>query len=340
MLPRTGLAPLLASLNIPGEIELPDGSVHSAGNGQPSYRIIFGSEKALQAPITELNIAEAFVKGNIDIDGDMGVLFDIQFVYVRTATKMNAKAIDEHYSRGDDFYLTFIDNRYRFYSHGLFQNPDETLEDAPEHKIESMFNGIGLKKGMRLLDIGGGWGGVTQYCGTRGVHVTTLTLAKYSQKFNSCLIEDRNLPGEVILEDFLHHEPSEPYDHAVIYGVIEHLPDYRRFARSYAVSSFTRDYIWRGTHTCMTVQDVLGELLYHGFGIVEVVRETHDYELTMLEWAKRLEVAKEEIIARRGEVTYRSNRFQAYHLIAERTSSTGPRPSLVRMVKHFIGNVR
>lgn len=74
MLPRTGLAPLLASLDLPGEIQLPDGTIHSIGSGRPTYRIVFRSKEALQTPMTELCIAEAFVKGDIDIEGDMGVL--------------------------------------------------------------------------------------------------------------------------------------------------------------------------------------------------------------------------------------------------------------------------
>lgn len=74
MLFRTGLAPLLISLDLPGEIQLPGGTVHSIGNGQPSYRIVFRSQKALRTPMTELSIAEAFVKGEIDVEGDIGVL--------------------------------------------------------------------------------------------------------------------------------------------------------------------------------------------------------------------------------------------------------------------------
>ena len=55
----------------------------------------------------------------------------------------------------------------------------------------------------------------------------------------------------------------------------------------------------------MTLQDVTAELFYHGFEILEVRRETKDYELTMLEWAKRLDATKDEIVARWGDVTYR-----------------------------------
>lgn len=110
-----------------------------------------------------------------------------------------------------------------------------------------------------------------------------------------------------------------------------------------------------GTHSFMTVQDVMAEFLYHGFEVIEVVRETKDYELTMLEWAKRLDAAKDEVIAGWGGETYRifrllllgggthafkafkANTLQAYHLVAEKTVSPGPRPSTYRRIVQFLG---
>lgn len=320
VLPRTGLPALLASLDIPGEIQLPDGSIVSISTGEPIYKAIFHSDRALRTPMTELGVGQAYVAGDIEIEGDFMSLLDarsklkakvpwrqkVQFLrdYFRTATSMNAKAVGDHYTRGDDLYLTFIDKRFRFYSQGLFQRQDESIEEASEHKLETMFKALDLKPGMRLLDIGGGWGGVTQYCGARGVEVTSLTLTADSARFIERVITENSLPGQVFRQDFLLHKPDELYDHIVIYGVIEHLPDYREFARrvwdllkpggrmyldgsaavtKYAVSSWTRKYIWGGTHTYMTVQDVMAELLYHGFEVKEVVNETKDYELMMLE---------------------------------------------------------
>lgn len=353
--------------------------------------MIFRSERALRTPMTELGVGRAYVSGDIQTEGDFGALFDarqklqekvplrqkLQFLYdyFRTATTMNATAVGEHYGRGDELYLKFIDKRFRFYSQGLFKHPDDSIEQASEHKLETMFKSLDLKPGARLLDLGGGWGGVTQYCGARGVHVTTLTLTADSARFIQRLISDNNLLGQVFVQDFLDHKPDEPYDHIVTFGVIEHLLDYRRLASrvydvlkpggriyldgsaavtKFAVSSWTRDYVWGGTHTFMTVQDVMAEFLYYGFEVVEVVRETKDYELTMLEWAKRFDLAKDEIIAGWGEDTYRvfrvfswggthafrTNSLQAYHIVAEKTGSLGPRPSTYRRVVQFLGNLR
>lgn len=131
---------------------------------------------------------------------------------------------------------------------------------------------------MRVLDIGGGWGGVTQYCGTRDIHVTALNMMEDSYELISCLIRESNLPGKVFLRDFLNYTLTDSYDHAVMFGVIEHISNYREFSsrvweilkpggrlyldgsaavKKYAVSTFTREYIWTGTHTYMTVKMLL-----------------------------------------------------------------------------------
>lgn len=388
-LPQTGLPAILAELDIPGEVQLPDDTVVPFGFGEPKVRVTFRSEQALYTPTTELAVGRAYVQGDIDVEGDLGLLLSarqtlkdqmplrqrIRFLYdfVRTATT-NAKAVNEYYGRGDDLYLTFLDKRFRFSSQGLFQRPDETIEEASEHKLESIFASLDLQPGMRVLDIGGGWGAVTQYCGARAVHVTTLTRTEDSARYIRGIIAKNDLPGEVFVQDFFDHKPEEPYDCVVACGVIEHIPNYRQFTahvwdvlkpggriyldgsaalEKFALSSFSREYIWHGTSTFMTLQDVTAELLCHGFEIHSVARETRDYGLTMLEWARRLEAAKDDIVAGWGEETYRifrlflcggahafeTNRLQAYHLVAERTPEPGPRPSTARRVIGFLGNL-
>jgi cyclopropane-fatty-acyl-phospholipid synthase len=335
-------------------------------------------------------IGEAYLAGEIQVEGDLGALFNarsslkegvplrqkLQFIYdyVRSVTSMNVKSINAHYGLGDDFYLTFLDKKCRWYSQALFTSPSDTLEQAAENKCKVMWKALDLKAGMKILDIGGGWGAVTEYCAARGVHVTTLTLAADQACYVQRIIEDGKLPGQVFLQDFLEHKPAGLYDHVITLG-LEHIPNYRRFARrmwdmikpggrmyldgsaaveKFAVSAFTREYIWRGTHTFMTLQDVLAEFLYHGFEVLEVTNERKDYELTMLEWAKRLDGAKEFFVAGWGEECYRVHRLylwggmhsfktgslQAYHFVAQKTESLGPRPSIPKRIQQFLGNLR
>lgn len=375
---------LLRYASVPCEVVLPSGETLHYGDTTPAFRVIINNEKAFRRGLDELEISRAYVDGDFDVDMDMGAAMDIRTQLtdrppigllakfwlarlMRPMTRENRFAIESHYSLGDDFYLTFIDRRWRFYSHGIFKLESETIEDASEHKLERMFESLGLKPGMRLLDIGAGWGGVEEYCGQRGVQVTGLTIAPDSHRFVSRLIEDRNLPAEVRLEDFLTHRPTEPYDAIVIYGVIEHIPNYRQFMQrvweclkpggrlyvdasasreKYAVSAFSRKYIWPGTHTFLCLQDFVREVLYQGMDLIEVKNESRDYGETMRQWAERFDAARDKIVERWGERTYRAFRLylwggsrafahdyiQAYSLVAERRVDAGPQPGVMRRV--------
>jgi len=374
------------------ELVTPDGRTLALGDRSPEFRVVFKDERATRAPLNELAIASAYLRGEIDLEGDMMALFDIrdrlrdgvapaqvlryvtEFLF-RSPQKVNSRAVDFHYTYGDDFFLTFIDKRYRFYSQCLFHTDDETLEEAAEHKLESMWSALELRPGMRVLDIGGGWGGVTEYCGARGVHVTSLTLSEDSANFIRRLISEKGIPGEVFLEDMLDHRPSRPYDHAVIYGVIEHIPNYRLFCNrlwdilepggrlyldasaaktKYSCSSFMKTFVYQGAHSFLAVQDIVQELLFHGFKVLEVRQETHDYELTLRHWAERLDAHRDEIVARWGEPLYRAfrlylwggchslktDRVQAYHVVAERHADPGPRPGNLKRMGHFLLSLR
>ena len=371
------------------EIEFPSGETRRFGPGEPRFRLVFHSTRVLKRSFDELSLGQAYVNGEFDIHGDMMSLLDLrahlkdkvvlpilakfwfQFIF-RSPTWINRKSIPAHYHFSDDFFLSFIDKKYRIYSHCLFHSDNESLEQAVEHKFETMYEELELEPGMRLLDIGCGWGGVMEYCGSRGVHVTGVTLAENSYNYCTNLIRTNNFNScEIYLEDFLNHRPKKPYDAIVIYGVIEHIPYYRRFfervwdclrpggllyldasasMEKYDVSDFARRYIWHGTHAFMCLQDLIQELLFHGLELVRVNQETHDYVLTMSHWAKRFEANQEEIIERWGEQVYRafrlylwggchdmrSNNLQAYHLVARRRNDPGPRPGLMRRVKHMI----
>ncbi len=369
-------------------IDLASGERLRFGSGEPQFTITFHTDKPLHGPMTELALGEAYMRGDFDIDGDMFAMQEVRsmlaprgnlaitmgFVwqlFAMPATWVNKRAIDQHYALGDDFYLTLVDDRYRFYSHCLFARDDETLEEAAEHKLESMWRGLQLKPGMRLLDIGAGWGPVHQYCGPRGVSVTSLTIAQDSYNYITALDQRLGIDNCVVkIEDFLVHEPDEPYDGIVIYGVIEHIPNYRRFCaqvyrclkpggrlyldgsaaiEKYWTSDFTRRHIWPGAHSFLCLQDLIQEALYHGLDIVEVKNETHDYDLTMRHWAERFDAKRDFIVARWGESTYRLWRLylwtgaygfhvdalQAYHVVAQKRLDEGPRPSFWQRTAQF-----
>jgi cyclopropane fatty-acyl-phospholipid synthase-like methyltransferase len=387
----TDLGDALRRLGTPCRLILPDGRAVSFGDGAPAFAIELKSDLALSERPTAFSLARAYVGGLIDATGDLMALLDLRDVLpngipagqvarlardvLLPATIANARAIDDHYSFGDDFYLTFLDRDWHFYSQCLFEHEDETLEQAALHKLERMWAALGLEPGMRLLDVGGGWGGLAAYCGERGVHVTSLTLTEGSAAYIRERTRGAAVPAQVVVEDVLDHFPSHPYDHVVIFGVIEHIPNYRRLCErlwaalvphgrlyvdasatkeKYAASAFTREYTWRGPHSCLVLQDFVQELLFHGFEVIGVRQETRDYELTMRHWAERFDDPRAAVAERFGVELYRAfrlflwggahgfarNRLQAYSVVAERRADAGPRPGSLRRLGHFLGSLR
>ena len=391
---RTGgrLRRLIDGAGVACEVQLPSGEVLRSGDGPPRFRAVFHSDRVLRQSFDELALGRAYVEGELDLEGDLWSVFELRGklqdrarmgpllrflvnLFLIAPTRLNKRSIDFHYTFGDDFYHSFIDNRYHFYSHGIFHADTESLEESSEHKLETMFAGLRLEPGMRLLDIGGGWGGVTRYCGSRGIHVTSLTLAQDSHRYISNILDTTGLPGEVHFQDFLEHRPERPYDAIVIYGVIEHIPNYRQFCErvweclapggriymdasaskeKYLMSAFTRKYIWHGTHTFLCLPDVVQEFLLNGFEVEEVKNESRDYELTMRHWAERFDAARDFIVEKWGERVYRAfriylwggchafhvDRLQAYHLVARRGQEPGPRPGMARRVRNFVNGLR
>lgn len=382
-----GFASVLERSGVACEIELPGGRRVRVGSGVPRFRVVVHSKAALRR-LDELSLSQAYIDGLLDLEGDILGVMDLRKVLEdrlgasTTArlfwellflpwTLINRRATQHHYTLGDDFYLCFTDRQYHFYSHGIFHDDNETLEQASEHKLEQMFEGLQLRPGLRLLDIGGGWGAVIKYCAPRGVDVTSLTIVEDSYKFIETQTRELGLNGRVLLEDFLTHNPAEPYDAIVIYGVIEHIPTYRKFAEQvwkclkpggrlyldasatrekWEASAFTRHFTWRGAHSFLCLQDLIQELLFAGFDIVRVKEETRDYGLTMRHWAERFDAQHSMVAARWGEPLYRAHRLflwggshgllngrlQAYHLVARRTDSRGPRPGVMSRTKQFV----
>jgi cyclopropane-fatty-acyl-phospholipid synthase len=370
-------------------IVLWNGETLRFGDGPPEFTVTVHNARALMS-LDEDSVADSYLRGDFTIEGDASKAFAMRnYFHVKSApleklgvlarallvpgTKNNADAVADHYNYGDDFYLTFIDKRYRMYSHGHFHTDDESLEEAQEHKLETMFKMLGLKPGMRLLDIGGGWGPVPQYCGERGVEVTSVTIAQDSERYIQRLIKDRNLPCRVVRTDFLEYQPEKPFDAIVIFGVIEHIPQYRAFVdrvwkclkpgglmymdasavrMKYEMSAALRRTVWTSTATYLSLHDLMAELNYGGLQLMELKNESLDYEITMRHWARRFEQNREAIIARWGDRLYRMfhlylwgghhcfrwDTLQAYRLLIrrpeERVADPGP---LQRMISIATG---
>ena len=97
---------------------------------------------------------------------------------VRHSKARDAAAIAHHYDVGNRFYELVLGPTMS-YTCAVFPRPDATLEQAQTEKVDLVCRKLGLRPGMRLLDVGCGWGGLVMHAAREyGVHALGVTLSK------------------------------------------------------------------------------------------------------------------------------------------------------------------
>ncbi len=138
---------------------------------------------------------------------------------------------ERHYDLGNDLYRLMLDKGMN-YSCGYWKRA-KNLDDAQVDKLDLVCRKIGLLKGMRVLDIGCGWGGFAQHAAERyGASVVGITVSREQAQ----LAQERctGLPVEIRLQDY--RELNEQFDRIVSIGMIEHVgvKNYRLYMRTAA----------------------------------------------------------------------------------------------------------
>jgi cyclopropane-fatty-acyl-phospholipid synthase len=155
-----------------------------------------GALRRMLLPPTDLAIGEAFVHGDFDIEGDIFSFVSLPdrigelplgpIDWLRLATRLmsmadaappadgrapatlsgerhsaarDSAAVRFHYDVGNEFYRLWLDERM-VYSCAYFRTDDASLDDAQLSKLDLVLDKLQIRDGMRLLDIGCGWGGL------------------------------------------------------------------------------------------------------------------------------------------------------------------------------------
>jgi cyclopropane-fatty-acyl-phospholipid synthase len=134
-----------------------------------------------------------------------------------------------HYDIGDDLYQRMLDRRM-IYSCGFWAGARD-LDHAQEQKLELIFAKLQLAPGMRVLDIGCGWGGAARLAAKRhGVEVVGITVSKKQVERARSTCE--GLPVEILLCDYrdLAGHFDTHFDRVYSIGMVEHV-GYRNYKR-------------------------------------------------------------------------------------------------------------
>jgi cyclopropane-fatty-acyl-phospholipid synthase len=124
----------------------------------------------------------------------------------------------EHYDLGNDLFSRMLDP-FMQYSCAYWKDA-ETLEQAQEAKLDLICQKLQLQPGMRVLDIGCGWGGLAYYMAKNyGVSVVGVTISAEQQKMAQARSE--GLDVQILLQDY--RDLQDQFDRIVSVGMFEHV---------------------------------------------------------------------------------------------------------------------
>lgn len=233
------------------------------------------------------------------------------------------KVAKEHYDIGNDLYAKMLDP-YMQYTCAYWKDADN-LNQAQENKLDLICRKLNLEKGMRVLDIGCGWGGLLKFAAERyGIIGVGVTLSKEQQKFGQESV--KGLPVEILLTDYRDYS-AEPFDRVVSIGILEHVgyKNYGQFMN--IVSKHLKDEGLALLHTIgdsvstTTTEPWMNKYIFPGGQIpslqqlsgswenILTIQDLHnigpDYDLTLMAWHDNFKQSWPELKDKYGEEFYR-----------------------------------
>jgi cyclopropane-fatty-acyl-phospholipid synthase len=147
----------------------------------------------------------------------------------------DASAISHHYDVSNTFY-EWVLGPSMAYTCACYPRPDATLEEAQAYKHDLVARKLGLRPGMRLLDVGCGWGGMVRHAAREyGVKALGVTLSEQQAVWAQRAIEEQGLSGLAEVRHLDYRDVTEgEFDAVSSIGLTEHigkaqLPDYFSF---------------------------------------------------------------------------------------------------------------
>lgn len=140
----------------------------------------------------------------------------------------DAASISSHYDVSNEFYELFLDTSMT-YSCAVFNDPTDTLEQAQFNKYDLISRKLDLQPGMRLLDIGCGWGSMAIHAAQHyGAEVVGVTISQEQHELARKRVALAGLDGqvEIRLQDY-RDIPDAQFDRVSSIGMFEHVGEKR-----------------------------------------------------------------------------------------------------------------
>jgi len=249
------------------------------------------------------------------------------FWLINMQTRRRAFIIGKrHYDLGNELFRNMLDKRMN-YSCAYWKNA-KSLDEAQENKLELICKKLYLKPGMRVLDIGCGWGAFCKYAAEKyDVEVVGITVSKEQVSLGKELC--KGLPVEFRLQDY--RDLNEKFDRIVSIGMIEHV-GYKNYLEYFKVAkknlkddglfllhtigeirSLKSTDAW--THKYIFPNGMLPSIAQLSKAIegLFIIEDLHsfgsNYDKTLLAWYKNFETSWEHIKRNYNDRFYRMWKF-------------------------------
>ncbi|MCA9330895.1 class I SAM-dependent methyltransferase [Candidatus Saccharibacteria bacterium] len=241
-----------------------DDTIWPQTEGQPRlFTISLNHAAALRRmflPLTERRLAEAYIYGDFDIDGNIMCALPVArqigetwrwirslrllsqllrlpsqvpssgarqaaLTGYRHSRSRDKQAIQHHYDVSNDFYKLWLDDEM-VYSCAYFINANNDINSAQKQKLDYICRKLRLQSGERILDIGCGWGALLIHAAKHyGVQATGITLSQKQYDLARKRIEQAGLQDRchVMLVDYREVDENQPFDKIVSIGMVEHV---------------------------------------------------------------------------------------------------------------------
>lgn len=139
----------------------------------------------------------------------------------RNSTKQAKLNISAHYDLGNKLYTKFLDQSM-MYSSAIYPDPQASLADAQQHKLDTICKKLKLNPSDHLVEIGTGWGGLAVHAAKHyGCKVTTTTISDEQHAFAQDWINKEGLQNQVTLLKKDYRLLEGQYDKLVSIEMIE-----------------------------------------------------------------------------------------------------------------------
>ncbi len=146
-------------------------------------------------------------------------------IFASNTKSKSLRHISKHYDLGNEFFSNWLDKTLT-YSSAIYENENDTLEEAQKNKYKKLINLLNVKSGDKVLEIGCGWGGFSEFLAKKhDVLIDCITISKKQYDYTKKRIFVNGLNNKVNVMFLDYRDLKDKYDKIASIEMIEAVGD-------------------------------------------------------------------------------------------------------------------